>query len=130
MNVGIYGSPMERLGKVIMYIYIIEECGCISWTSNCRSFSGSPSEEVQENPPGFGGGTTQLENPPQPFSQPSSQENRHVVFTGNGYAAEWRQEAAKRGLPNLTLGEGGKWGGALHGWRGLMRYGTLWHLNS
>eukprot|EP00913_Durusdinium_trenchii_P010692 g10032.t1 len=47
-------------------------------------------------------------------------ENRHVVFTGNGYAAEWRQEAAKRGLPNLTLGEGGKWGGALHGWRGLM----------
>ncbi|CAK9038317.1 unnamed protein product [Durusdinium trenchii] len=29
-------------------------------------------------------------------------ENRHVVFTGNGYAAEWRQEAAKRGLPNLN----------------------------
>ena len=35
----------------------------------------------------------------------SSQENRHVVFTGNGYSAEWRQEAAKRGLPNLKLGE-------------------------
>jgi len=29
-------------------------------------------------------------------------ENRHVIFTGNGYSAEWPAEAAKRGLPNLT----------------------------
>jgi len=28
-------------------------------------------------------------------------DNRHVIFTGNGYSAEWPQEAAKRGLPNL-----------------------------
>lgn len=29
-------------------------------------------------------------------------ENKHVVFTGNGYSVEWKQEAAKRGLPNLN----------------------------
>jgi len=29
-------------------------------------------------------------------------ENKHVVFTGNGYSGEWKQEAAKRGLPNLN----------------------------
>jgi len=29
-------------------------------------------------------------------------ENKHVIFTGNGYSAEWREEAAKRGLPNLN----------------------------
>merc|ERR1712137_532921 len=29
-------------------------------------------------------------------------DNRHVIFTGNGYSAEWPVEAAKRGLPNLT----------------------------
>jgi glutamine synthetase len=29
------------------------------------------------------------------------QENRHVIFTGNGYSADWPVEAAKRGLPNL-----------------------------
>merc|ERR1719188_2047162 len=29
-------------------------------------------------------------------------ENRHVIFTGNGYSAEWPVEAAKRGLPNLN----------------------------
>jgi len=28
-------------------------------------------------------------------------ESRHVIFTGNGYSAEWPAEAAKRGLPNL-----------------------------
>jgi len=28
-------------------------------------------------------------------------ENRHVIFTGNGYSAEWPVEAQKRGLPNL-----------------------------
>jgi len=28
-------------------------------------------------------------------------ENRHVIFTGNGYSAEWPEEAKKRGLPNL-----------------------------
>jgi len=28
-------------------------------------------------------------------------ENRHVIFTGNGYSAEWPVEAKKRGLPNL-----------------------------
>jgi glutamine synthetase len=28
-------------------------------------------------------------------------ENRHIIFTGNGYSAEWPVEAAKRGLPNL-----------------------------
>ena len=27
-------------------------------------------------------------------------ENRHVIFTGNGYSAEWPVEAKKRGLPN------------------------------
>jgi len=26
--------------------------------------------------------------------------NRHVIFTGNGYSAEWPVEAKKRGLPN------------------------------
>jgi glutamine synthetase len=29
-------------------------------------------------------------------------ENRNVIFTGNGYAAEWPVEAVKRGLPNLA----------------------------
>jgi len=29
-------------------------------------------------------------------------ENREVIFTGNGYSAEWPVEAAKRGLPNLN----------------------------
>merc|ERR1719310_1796191 len=28
-------------------------------------------------------------------------ENRPVIFTGDGYSAEWPAEAAKRGLPNL-----------------------------
>merc|ERR1719356_1255599 len=28
--------------------------------------------------------------------------NRNVIFTGNGYSAEWPSEAAKRGLPNLN----------------------------
>jgi len=28
-------------------------------------------------------------------------ENRHVIFTGNGYSSEWPVEAQKRGLPNL-----------------------------
>merc|ERR1712151_127693 len=28
--------------------------------------------------------------------------NREVIFTGNGYSAEWPQEAAKRGLSNLN----------------------------
>jgi glutamine synthetase len=29
-------------------------------------------------------------------------ENRSVIFTGNGYSAEWPVEARKRGLPNLN----------------------------
>lgn len=29
-------------------------------------------------------------------------DNRHVIFTGNGYSAEWPVEAKKRGLPNLN----------------------------
>jgi len=29
-------------------------------------------------------------------------ENRQVIFTGNGYSAEWPVEASKRGLPNLN----------------------------
>mmetsp|Transcript_14290 Transcript_14290/g.24791 ORF Transcript_14290/g.24791 Transcript_14290/m.24791 type:complete len:716 (-) Transcript_14290:180-2327(-) len=29
-------------------------------------------------------------------------ENKHVIFTGNGYSEEWKVEAAKRGLPNLN----------------------------
>merc|ERR1719240_1817322 len=29
-------------------------------------------------------------------------ENRHVIFTGNGYSAEWPVEAERRGLPNLN----------------------------
>lgn len=29
-------------------------------------------------------------------------ENLHVIFTGNGYSAEWPIEAEKRGLPNLN----------------------------
>merc|ERR1712107_446135 len=29
-------------------------------------------------------------------------DNRHVIFTGNGYSAEWPVEAAKRGLSNLN----------------------------
>merc|ERR1719229_1672137 len=28
-------------------------------------------------------------------------ENRKIIFTGNGYSAEWPVEAQKRGLPNL-----------------------------
>mmetsp|Transcript_50346 Transcript_50346/g.90409 ORF Transcript_50346/g.90409 Transcript_50346/m.90409 type:complete len:707 (+) Transcript_50346:55-2175(+) len=28
--------------------------------------------------------------------------NKHVIFTGNGYSAEWPVEAEKRGLPNLN----------------------------
>jgi len=30
------------------------------------------------------------------------QDNRSVIFTGNGYSAEWPEEAKKRGLPNLN----------------------------
>ena len=33
---------------------------------------------------------------------PRYKENKHVIFTGNGYSAEWPVEAAKRGLPNLN----------------------------
>lgn len=29
-------------------------------------------------------------------------KHRHVVFTGNGYSKDWPDEAAKRGLPNLS----------------------------
>merc|ERR1711972_20622 len=29
-------------------------------------------------------------------------DNRHVIFTGNGYSAEWPVEAKRRGLPNLN----------------------------
>merc|ERR1712187_931389 len=29
-------------------------------------------------------------------------KNRNVIFTGNGYSAEWPIEASKRGLPNLN----------------------------
>merc|ERR1711972_1182372 len=29
-------------------------------------------------------------------------ENRHVIFTGNGYSPQWPIEAARRGLPNLS----------------------------
>merc|ERR1712039_204155 len=29
-------------------------------------------------------------------------DNRHVIFTGNGYSSEWPVEAKKRGLPNLN----------------------------
>jgi len=29
-------------------------------------------------------------------------KNRQVIFTGNGYSAEWPKEAQKRGLPNLN----------------------------
>ena len=29
-------------------------------------------------------------------------ENKHVIFTGNGYSSEWPIEASKRGLPNLN----------------------------
>ncbi|HEX6324004.1 MAG TPA: glutamine synthetase III, partial [Vicinamibacterales bacterium] len=29
-------------------------------------------------------------------------ENKRIVFNGNGYSEEWRKEAAKRGLLNLT----------------------------
>ena len=35
------------------------------------------------------------------FGRPR-QENKHVIFTGNGYSAEWPVEANKRGLPNLN----------------------------
>merc|ERR1711953_80527 len=28
--------------------------------------------------------------------------NRNVIFTGNGYSAEWPVEAEKKGLPNLN----------------------------
>merc|ERR1711972_1152707 len=30
------------------------------------------------------------------------EDNRRVIFTGNGYSAEWPAEAAKRGLSNLN----------------------------
>ncbi len=29
-------------------------------------------------------------------------EHKRVIFNGNGYSAEWREEAARRGLPNLV----------------------------
>src|SRR5262249_30365018 len=29
-------------------------------------------------------------------------ENKRIIFNGNGYSDEWRKEAAKRGLLNLT----------------------------
>jgi glutamine synthetase len=29
-------------------------------------------------------------------------ENKRIIFNGNGYSEEWRKEAAKRGLLNLT----------------------------
>ena len=29
-------------------------------------------------------------------------ENKRIIFNGNGYSEEWRKEAGKRGLLNLT----------------------------
>ena len=29
-------------------------------------------------------------------------ENKRIIFNGNNYADEWKKEAAKRGLLNLT----------------------------
>jgi len=43
------------------------------------------------------GGTSKRDAVAQMFK-----ENRHVIFTGNGYSAEWPEEAKKRGLPNLN----------------------------
>eukprot|EP00913_Durusdinium_trenchii_P027343 g25652.t1 len=40
--------------------------------------------------------------PGQGFEAYVDSENKHVIFTGNGYSAEWKEEAAKRGLPNLN----------------------------
>jgi glutamine synthetase len=34
--------------------------------------------------------------------QKEIKEHKRVIFNGNGYAAEWHKEAAKRGLPNNT----------------------------
>ncbi|MDR1489574.1 MAG: glutamine synthetase III [Desulfovibrio sp.] len=31
-----------------------------------------------------------------------SREHMPVIFNGNGYAPEWKEEAARRGLPNMT----------------------------
>ena len=30
-------------------------------------------------------------------------EHKRVIFNGNGYSQEWVEEAARRGLPNLSL---------------------------
>ena len=29
-------------------------------------------------------------------------ENKRIIFNGNGYSDDWKKEAAKRGLLNLT----------------------------
>ena len=35
------------------------------------------------------------------YCKQSLTEHRRVLFNGNGYSAEWEEEAARRGLPNL-----------------------------
>ncbi|CAE7900626.1 glnA [Symbiodinium necroappetens] len=36
------------------------------------------------------------------YKAEKKKQNKHVIFTGNGYSAEWPVEASKRGLPNLN----------------------------
>ena len=44
--------------------------------------------------------TAAFHNALQKILQSSLKEHKRVVFNGNGYEAEWPEEAAKRGLPN------------------------------
>ena len=44
--------------------------------------------------------TAAFHNALQKILQASLKEHKRVVFNGNGYEAEWPEEAAKRGLPN------------------------------
>lgn len=49
-----------------------------------------------------GGDTTKLGEAVQKLLQEIMLENGHVVFNGDNYSAEWKAEAARRGLPNLV----------------------------
>ena len=48
-----------------------------------------------------GGDMSKLAGAVEKLLQKIISEHKAVIFNGNGYSAEWHEEAAKRGLPNL-----------------------------
>ena len=57
-------------------------------------------QSVQNAQPKAQRHTATFHNALQKILQASLREHKRVVFNGNGYEAEWPEEAARRGLPN------------------------------